>query len=89
MAPAVPWVPLVEASTTLRCRVSPSRSRASSISMAVPDSDASAGEPSASRGATMTMLPLSVPGRMPTTFSSGTVPSTVRPMKVSTLGAKP
>ena len=89
MAPAVPWVPLVEASTTLRCRVSPSRSRASSISVAVPDAAATAGGPRASRGATITMLPLSVPGRTPTTFSSGTVPSTVRPVNVSTVGWKP
>ena len=89
MAPAVPWLPLVEASTTLRLRVSPSRLRASSMSVAVPDSDAVAGEPRASRGATITMLPFSVPGRTPTTFSSGTVPSTVRPVKVSTVGSKP
>ncbi len=89
MAPAVPWVPLVEASTTLRWRVSPSRLRASSISVAVPDAAAMAWSPRASRGATTTMLPFSVPGRMPTTFSSGTVPSTVRPVNVSTVGAKP
>ena len=89
IAPAVPWVPLVEASTTLRCSVSPSRSRASSMSMAEPDAAAVAGAPRASRGATITMLPLSVPGRMPTTFSRGTVPSTVRPVKVSTVGADP
>jgi hypothetical protein len=58
------------------------------MSVAVPDSAVAAGEPSASRGATITMLPFSVPGRTPTTFSSGTVPSTVRPMNVSVVGAK-
>jgi hypothetical protein len=57
--------------------------------MAEPDAAARAGEPRASRGATMTMLPLSVPGLIPTTFSSGTVPSTVRPVKVSVVGANP
>jgi hypothetical protein len=89
MAPEVPWVPLVEASTTLRCRVSPSRSRASSISVAVPDAAASARSPSASREATTTMLPLCIPGRTPTTFSSVCVPSTVRPWNVSVVGVKP
>ena len=88
IAPAVPWLPLVEASTTLRCSVSPSRFRASSISVAVPEAAAMAGAPSASREATITMLPLCIPGRTPTTFSSGTVPSTVRPWNVSTVVSK-
>ena len=89
IAPAVPSEPLVEASTIVRLRVSPARSRASSISVAVPDRLASAGERRASRWATITMLPVSIPGREATTFSSVLVPLTVRPLKVLVLTVKP
>ena len=49
----------------------------------MPDRLASAGEPSASRWATITTLPLSIPGLTATTFSSVREPSTVRPVNVS------
>ena len=87
--PAIPCEPVVEASTTVRCNVSPARSRASSISVAVPDRLAWAGEDRASREATMTMLPVPIPGRTPTTFSSVRVPSAVAPEKMSLVTPKP
>lgn len=86
MDPAVPAEPLVEASTTVRLSVSPLRSRASSISMAVPEAAARAPAPSASRGASTMMEPAWDPGQTPTTFSSVWVPSTVRALNVSVVG---
>ena len=88
IAPAVPSEPLVEASTIVWFRVSPERSRPSSISVAVPERPASAGEPRASRWATITMLPLAIPGREATTFSRVLVPSTVRPLNVPVADAE-
>ena len=78
-APAAPPLPPeVETSTSVDDSSRTLNSRAISSSAAVPESSASAGEPSASRCASTTIRRLERPGRTPTTVSSSCGPRTVR-----------
>ena len=66
---------------------SPESTRASSSSTAVPERPETAGEPEASRCATITIIPFSVPVRVPLTVSSVLFPSAVWALKVLELTA--
>ncbi len=85
----MPSLPETDASTTVRCSVSPDRSDPSSSSVAVPDSPATPCEAAPSRDAMITIEPDSVPGLVATTSVSLRVPLTVRAVNRSRATEKP
>jgi hypothetical protein len=82
VAPAAPTEPLVETSITVRLSVSPCSTRARSSITAVPDRSAGAGELSASRWETITIVPFERPARRPDTVSRVRAPSAVEALNV-------